>query len=139
MAIRITTYLDENIVKKLDRYENKSKIVKEALNMYFVNKDYFTTKQHVVENNIQNLEFQLENERFKLELIKKQIEDIEKRKNDRPRDYIKSVYTLKCLPNLSEDDLLFQSRKLKVDVGQLKEWLWLDGYYEEIFCPKEKK
>ena len=50
MSVRVTTYLDNYTEKKLDKYENKSKLMKEALNMYFFNKDYFMTQEKVVEN-----------------------------------------------------------------------------------------
>ena len=133
MKVRVTTYLDEELAKKLDKYDNKSKIVKESLNMFFINKDYFIPKQQIVENNIKNLKFQLDTEELKLKHIKNQIAEIDKRKDDRPKDYIKSVYTLKCLPDVSEDDLKFQAERLNVNIGQLKEWLWLDGHYKEIF------
>ena len=133
MTIRTTVYLDENTAKKLDRYDNKSKLVKEALNMYFINGDYFISKQKVVENNIRDYEYKLDNEKYKLELIKRQIREIEKRKNNRPRDYVKSVCVLKSLSDVSEDDLKFQAEKLRVDVGEFKEWLWFDGYLDEIY------
>ena len=133
MTIRVTTYLDEDIAKKMDRYENKSKLVKDALNMYFINKDYFLSKKKIVENTIRDYEYKLENEKFKLKLIEKEIEDIDRRKNNRPNDYQKVVYTLKALPNITDKDLEFQAEQLHVDVGQLKEWLWFDGYFKDIF------
>lgn len=133
MSVRVTTYLDNDTAKKLDKYENKSKLMKEALNMYFFNKDYFMTQEKVVENNIKELEFKLENEKCRLNLIRKQMDEIDRRKSDRPKNYTKSVYTLKALPDVTQEDISFQAELLKVDAGQLKEWLWIDGYYEEIF------
>ena len=35
MTTRVTVYLDNDIAKKLDKFENKSRIIKEALNIYF--------------------------------------------------------------------------------------------------------
>lgn len=133
MTIRVTTYLDENLVKKMDRYENKSKLVKEALNMYFINEDYFLSKKKEIENNIEDYKYKLDNERIKLEKIEQEIEMINKRKNIRPEGYLKSVSILRCLPDVNEEDLLFQAERLSVDAGQLKEWLWFDGFYEDIF------
>ena len=133
MTIRTTVYLDENIAKKLDKYGNKSKLVKEALNMYFINEDYFISKKRIAENNIKDYEYKLDNEKYNLKLIKKQIDEINKRKNNRPKNYIKSVYTLQRLSDVSEEDLKFQADKLHVDVGEFKEWLWFDGYLKEIY------
>ncbi len=133
MSERVTAYLDEDIVKKLDRYENKSKLVKEALNMYFVNMEYFKSQKKIIENNIKELELRLNSENIRLELVKKHIDEIDKRRKDRPKDYIKTVSTLKCLPDVSDEDIIFQAQRLNVDAGQLKEWLWHDGYHDEIF------
>ncbi|MBE6486637.1 MAG: hypothetical protein E7Z85_07360 [Methanosphaera stadtmanae] len=79
MAERLTVYLDENITNKMKRYANKSKLVKEALNMYFINKDYFLSEKKVAENNIKEYNFKLEKEKIKLERIEKQIEEIDKK------------------------------------------------------------
>lgn len=133
LTVRVTAYLDEDIAKKLERYENKSKLVKEALNMYFINKEYFKQQQRIIENNIKEIELRLNSEKIKLELVMKQIDEIDKRRKDRPKNYINSVCTLKCLPDVSDEDISFQAERLHVDRGQLKEWLWIDGYYDEIF------
>lgn len=68
-----------------------------------------------------------------MNLVEKQMEFLEKRKNNRPKNYMMSVYTLKTIKDVTDDDLEFQAERLNVDVGQLKEWLWIDGHYDEIF------
>lgn len=45
MSNRMTVYLDDKIINQVKRYENKSKLVNEALNMYFINEDYFISKR----------------------------------------------------------------------------------------------
>ena len=129
----MTVYLDDKIINQVKRYENKSKLVNEALNMYFINEDYFISKKKMLENSIQDYEFKLDNKKIELNLVEKQMEFLEKRKNNRPKNYMMSVYTLKTIKDVTDDDLEFQAERLNVDVGQLKEWLWIDGHYDEIF------
>lgn len=133
MSNRMTVYLDDKIINQVKRYENKSKLVNEALNMYFINEDYFISKKKMLENSIQDYEFKLDNKKIELNLVEKQMEFLEKRKNNRPKNYMMSVYTLKTIKDVTDDDLEFQAERLNVDVGQLKEWLWIDGHYDEIF------
>lgn len=133
MSNRMTVYLDDKIINQVKRYENKSKLVNEALNMYFINEDYFISKKKMLENNIQDYEFKLDNKKIELNLVEKQMKFLEKRKNNRPKNYMMSVYTLKTIKDVTDDDLEFQAKRLNVDVGQLKEWLWIDGHYDEIF------
>lgn len=133
MSNRMTVYLDDKIINQVKRYENKSKLVNEALNMYFINEDYFISKKKMLENSIHDYEFKLDNKKIELNLVEKQMKFLEKRKNNRPKNYMMSVYTLKTIKDVTDDDLEFQAEKLNVDVGQLKEWLWIDGHYDEIF------
>lgn len=133
MSNRMTVYLDDKIINQVKRYENKSKLVNEALNMYFINEDYFISKKKMLENSIQDYEFKLDNKKIELNLVEKQMEFLEKRKNNRPKNYMMSVYTLKTIKDVTDDDLEFQAERLNIDVGQLKEWLWIDGHYDEIF------
>lgn len=133
MSNRMTVYLDDKIINQVNRYENKSKLVNEALNMYFINEDYFISKKKMLENSIHDYEFKLDNKKIELNLVEKQMEFLEKRKNNRPKNYMMSVYTLKTIKDVTDDDLEFQAERLNVDVGQLKEWLWIDGHYDEIF------
>lgn len=133
MSNRMTVYLDDKIINQVKRYENKSKLVNEALNMYFINEDYFISKKKMLENSIHDYEFKLDNKKIELNLVEKQMEFLEKRKNNRPKNYMMSVYTLKTIKDVTDDDLEFQAERLNVDVGQLKEWLWIDGHYDEIF------
>ncbi len=133
MSNRMTVYLDDKIINQVKSYENKSKLVNEALNMYFINEDYFISKKKMLENSIQDYEFKLDNKKIELNLVEKQMEFLEKRKNNRPKNYMMSVYTLKTIKDVTDDDLEFQAERLNIDVGQLKEWLWIDGHYDEIF------
>lgn len=133
MSNRMTVYLDDKIINQVKRYENKSKLVNEALNMYFINEDYFISKKKMLENSIHDYEFKLDNKKIELNLVEKQMEFLEKRKNNRPKNYMMSVYTLKTIKDVTDDDLEFQAERLNIDVGQLKEWLWIDGHYDEIF------
>lgn len=133
MTTRVTVYLDNDIAKKLDKFENKSRIIKEALNMYLFSEETFISKEKVAENEIKETEFKLKNQKYVLDLIRKQLKKIRELKDNRPDDYLKSVNILKSLPDVSNEDLKFQAELLNVDAMQLKEWLWYDVHYDEIF------
>ena len=133
MAKRITIYVDNETAHKLDEYDNKSKVIKEALNTHFLNKDYFISKKKKIERNIKEIKYQLEQENHDLQILEKQIKRIEKKEHERPKNYNKAVSTLKSLPDVNEEDLRFQAKRLNIDASKLKGWLWLDGDYEEIF------
>ena len=133
LNVRTTIYLDKNLAKKVEKYDNKSKLVKEALNMYFLNKDYFLSKKSIVEDDIHDLKYKLERKKKELEFIDKQLTRINKKSKERPAGYINAVNTLRCLSDVSDDDLDFQAKRLFVHPNDFKEWLCVDGYYEEIF------
>ena len=133
MAKRITLYFDNETAHKLDEYDNKSKLVNEALNMYFLNKKHYMNQEKKLRNNIKELKVRLDHENQELQMVEKQIKRIEKKERERPKNYNKAVSTLKCLPDANNEDLCFQAKRLNIDVAKLKGWLWLDGYYEEIF------
>ena len=132
MNTRTTFYLDKTLVKRLDMYENKSKIVKEALYAYLSNEKYVKSRILEVENNIADLECQLKNEKTKLELHKGQLNEIRQKKSERPVGYKDSVATLKRMQNVTEEDMIFQAKKLAVNPGMLRQWLCDDGYYDKI-------
>ena len=80
MTIRVTTYLDNVNARKKQKYENKSRLFKNALNMYLINKDYFLTKEKPVENHAKDYKFKLEKEKYKFDLNRNQLEKIDRRK-----------------------------------------------------------
>ena len=129
---RMTFYLDEKNAESLKESENKSRIVNEALRMYFLNKEVLVKKQVKIENNIRELEAQLENERAVLANVMDEIMNIENNDNIRPENYMKTVNILRTLPDVQEEDLIFQAERLNVSVIQLKRWLCLDGFMEDI-------
>ncbi|MBR0472982.1 MAG: hypothetical protein IJI98_09835 [Methanosphaera sp.] len=129
---RMTFYLDEKNAESLKELENKSRIVNEALRMYFLNKEVLVKKQVKIENNIRELEAQLENERAVLANVMDEIMNIENNDNIRPENYMKTVNILRTLPDVQEEDLIFQAERLNVSVIQLKRWLCLDGFMEDI-------
>ena len=128
----MTFYLDEKNAESLKELENKSRIVNEALRMYFLNKEVLVKKQVKIENNIRELEAQLENERAVLANVMDEIMNIENNDNIRPENYMKTVNILRTLPDVQEEDLIFQAERLNVSVIQLKRWLCLDGFMEDI-------
>ncbi|WP_323737517.1 hypothetical protein PXD04_11415 (plasmid) [Methanosphaera sp. ISO3-F5] len=129
---RMTFYLDEKNAESLKELENKSRIVNEALRMYFLNKEVLVKKQVKIENNIRELEAQLENERAVLANVMDEIMNIENNDNIRPENYLKTVSILRTLPDVQEEDLIFQAERLNVSVIQLKRWLCMDGFMEDI-------
>lgn len=133
MRKRITFYVDNETSHKLNEYDNKSKLVNEALNMYFLNKEHYMNQEKKLRNNIKELKVRLDHENQELQMVEKQIKRIEKKERERPKNYNKAVSTLKSLPDANNEDLCFQAKRLNIDVAKLKGWLWLDGYYEEIF------
>ena len=103
------------------------------MNVYLNDQDYFINEKSLVENRIKDYEYKLDNEKSKLDSIEKEIEKINKITEKRPDGYLNAVNTLKSLPNVTDSDLAFQAEKLHVDAGALKEFIWTDGYFNEVF------
>ena len=135
---RLTFYTNDETLKMLNDCENRSKVITEAINTYFLNKEVYVKKEEQIEQKIKELEAQMEKEKIELTRVRKKIRDIEKKDNSRPKDYMKAVGTLKILPDVRKEDIKFQAKRLNVSVKQLETWLSEDGYMEEIFS-KDKK
>ena len=135
---RLTFYTNDETLKMLNDCENRSKVITEAINTYFLNKEVYVKKEEQIEQKIKELEAQMEKEKIELTRVRKKIRDIEKKDNSRPKDYMKAVGTLKILPDVRKEDIKFQDKRLNVSVKQLETWLSEDGYMEEIFS-KDKK
>ncbi|MBQ6220656.1 MAG: hypothetical protein IJJ47_13070 [Methanosphaera sp.] len=136
ITTRVTTYLDSETANKLNEYNNKSKVVKEALIMYFSNKNLLISKHEKVSQKIEQLEQKLTYEKEQLKKIEKQIHEADKKRKYRPEDYENSIKTLKSLNNVSIDDLRYQADILGVDVLKFKEWLLEDGLYDKLLLDK---
>lgn len=135
---RLTFYTNDETLNKLNKCENRSKVITEAINTYFLNKEVYVKKEDQIEQKIKELETQIEKEKIELTRVRKKIRDIEKKNNSRPKDYMKAVGTLKILPDVRKEDIKFQAKRLNVSVKQLENWLSMDGHMEEIF-KKDKK
>ena len=135
---RLTFYTNDETLKMLNDCENRSKVITEAINTYFFNKEVYVKKEEQIEQKIKELETQMEKEKIELTRVRKKIRDIEKKDNSRPKDYMKAVGTLKILPDVRKEDIKFQAKRLNINVKQLETWLSEDGYMEEIFS-KDKK
>lgn len=136
ITTRVTTYLDSETANKLNEYNNKSKVVKEALIMYFSNKNLLISKHEKVSQKIEQLEQKLTYEKEQLKKIEKQIHEADKKRKYRPEDYENIIKTLKSLNNVSIDDLRYQADILGVDVLKFKEWLLEDGLYDKLLLDK---
>ncbi len=136
ITTRVTTYLDSETANKLNEYNNKSKVVKEALIMYFSNKNLLISKHEKVSQKIEQLEQKLTYEKEQLKKIEEQIHEADKKRKYRPEDYENSIKTLKSLNNVSIDDLRYQADILGVDVLKFKEWLLEDGLYDKLLLDK---
>ncbi len=134
----MTFYTDDKTLNKLNNCENRSKVITEAIKMYFLNKEVYVKKEEQILNKIKELEAQMEKEKLELTRVRKKIWNIEKN-NSRPKDYMKAVSTLKILPDVRKEDIKFQAKRLNVSVKQLENWLYEDGHMEEIFRKDKEK
>ena len=133
MNQRITLYMDQSHLDYLDQYKNKSKIVKEALNEFRLNKEYLLHQKSLIESDIKKIQVDLAKEKLKLNRLNKKLKEIDEINNFRPKLYEECVDILRAIPYAGQRDLEFQANRMDVDVNQFKKWLRDDGYYEEIF------
>lgn len=133
MSKKITVYIHDENLYKLEEYKNKSKIINLALNLLFENKIFFESKKHQVLVNQQELEYKHEMNKILIEEYDKIIREIDEKTNYRPKDYEKTVKTLKNMKDVKTYDLIYQAEILGVSTEKYRGWLIDDGYYKEIF------
>lgn len=133
MSKKITVYIHDENLYKLEEYKNKSKIINLALNMLFQNRIFFESKKHQVLVNQQELEYKHKMNEILIEEYDKIIEEIEEKTKFRPERYEETVHTLRNMKDVKTYDLIYQAELLDISPEKYRGWLLDDGYYKEIF------
>lgn len=131
---QVHVYLPHSMAERLKQRGNVSGYIRKLIEMEESSVSFIEFELDQQRKTNRDLEIKLFEGKQEEEKLKEKLCRAKKKDKERPILYPDCVKLLtEDIPHPTQENIRAQANRLGVSVDRLKNWLWIDGYYEKIF------